>query len=76
MALPTAAEDAFYLAIEAAYAIQEPNINFQDKRLAEKAYAYWMEEYYLLSREYRREQWWEAECNANPGALRCRLYDV
>ena len=76
MALPAAAEDAFHLAIEAAYAMHEPNIGLQDKRLAEKAYAYWMEEYYLLSMEHRREQWWEAECNANPDASRCCLYDI
>ena len=76
MALSQAAEDAFHSAIEAAYAVQEPGIVTEDRRLAEKSYDYWMEEYYLLSRDHYRNQWWEAMCKADPSAAQCRLYDV
>jgi hypothetical protein len=76
MALSKAAEDAFHSAIEAAYAMQELGVKAEDKRLAEQAYVYWMEEYYLLSKSHHRDQWWEAMCKADPSAARCRLYDV
>ena len=76
MVLSKAAEDAFHSAIDAAYAMQELNIDAEDKRLAEKAYLYWMEEYYLLSRDHHRDQWWETMCKVDPSASRCRLYDV
>lgn len=76
MALTKAAEEAFHSAIEAAYVVQEPGISAEDKRLAEKAYRHWLDEYYCLSREHHREQWWEAMCKADPSAARCRIYDV
>lgn len=76
MALSKAAEDAFHSAIEAAYAMQELGVKAEDKRLAEQAYVYWMEEYYLLSRDHYRGQWWETMCKADPSSARCRLYDV
>jgi hypothetical protein len=76
MALTKAAEDAFHSAIEAAYAMQEPGIVAEDRRLAEQAYVYWMEEYYLLSKDHCREQWWETMCKTDPSAARCRIYDV
>ena len=76
MALSPAAEAAFHSAIEAAYVMQELGVGTEDKRLAEKAYIYWMEEYYVLSREHHRGQWWETMCKTDPSAARCRLYDV
>ena len=76
MALSKAAEEAFHLAIEAAYVVQEPGISAEDKCLAEKAYKHWLDEYYFLSREHHREQWWEAMCKEDPSAARCRIYDL
>jgi hypothetical protein len=56
--------------------VQEPGISAEDKRLAEKAYKHWLDEYYCLSSEHHGEQWWAAECKADPSAARCRIYDL
>lgn len=76
MALSPAAEEAFNAAVEAAYAMQEPGLTAEDRKLAEKAYIHHMEEYYLLNADHRRDQWWAIKCRADPSAARCRLYDV
>lgn len=76
MALSKAAEEAFHSAVEAAYAMQEPSLSPEDRRLAEKAYVHFMEEYYLLNTDHRRDQWWAIKCKTDPSAARCRLYDV
>lgn len=50
MAISKLAEEAFHQAIEAAYAMQEPGVTVEDRKLAEKAYKHHMGEYYDLSR--------------------------
>jgi len=74
MALSQAAEDAFHSAIEAAYAMQEPEASAEDRALAYKAYAHFMEQYYWHKEQ--DEDWWDGECVLFPDSPRCKLYDV
>jgi hypothetical protein len=76
MALSKAAEDAFHAAIEAAYAMQEPQASAEDRALAYKAYEHFMEQYYWHSGKEDSEDWWDRECSLFPDSPRCRLYDV
>lgn len=76
MALSKAAEEAFHAAIEAAYAMQEPGVSVEDRKLAEKAYVHHMQQYYWFSGAGSRDDWWEKECSLAPDSQRCKLYDV
>ena len=72
MVLSPEAEDAFNQAIEAAYAMHAPGITSEERRLARKAYEHLMEDYFLLTGDDGKENWWDNQSVMAVWEARCK----